>query len=123
MKILFIDDEEGICDMLVEMCQLESEDFDVDQALSAEEAYVKICRSRYDIIISDIKMRNMDGVELYEKLQKEERGGVPFVFLSGTPETYWKIPRGSKFFEKPVKLRTLFDYIREVRNSPSRVGV
>ncbi|MBI2944036.1 MAG: response regulator [Candidatus Wallbacteria bacterium] len=114
MKILIIDDEPGICDMLVEMCQLESEDFRVEQAQSAEEAYQKICDARYDIIISDVKMRNMDGVELYHKIHAENRGGMPFVFLSGTPETFWKIPKDAKFFEKPVKLRILFDYIKEV---------
>ena len=119
MKILIIDDEEGICDMLAEMCQLESDAFRVERALSAEEAYGKLCTLRYDVAISDVKMKKMDGVELYHKLERENRGGTPFVFLSGTPETYWKIPEGTKFFEKPVKLRTLFDYIRDLEASMS----
>ncbi len=115
MKILIIDDEEGICEMLSEMCELELKDIQVERAYSAEEAFKKLASGAYDMVISDIKMRKMDGVELYHKLNAENFGGMPFVFLSGTPETYWKIPPTAKFFEKPVKMQVLFDYIREVR--------
>ncbi len=111
MKILVIDDEEGICDLLVEMCRCQSDDYEVDQALSAEEAYVKLCGNHFDVVISDVKMKNLSGVDLYERLKQEDRCHMPFVFLSGTPETYWRIPDGCKFFEKPVRLQALFDHL------------
>ena len=69
VKILVVDDEEHICSTLSR--HFEYLGYDVDTACNGREALVKLEDSRTDIIISDIKMPEMDGVELLERVRQE----------------------------------------------------
>jgi len=68
MKILVVDDEEI---MLKFACDaLRSQGHQVAGALSAEEALKKVQEEKYDFILTDIKMPEMDGVELIKAVHK-----------------------------------------------------
>ncbi|HMK56755.1 MAG TPA: sigma-54 dependent transcriptional regulator [Dissulfurispiraceae bacterium] len=67
LKALVIDDEESICEVVREI--LETEDIDVDTTSKSIEALTLVEKIRYDIIISDLKMPDMDGLEIYERIK------------------------------------------------------
>lgn len=62
---------------------LESKNFDVDAALSGEEALKKILKNNYALIILDVQMPDMDGFEVAETLSGfSKTKDIPIIFLS-----------------------------------------
>ena len=66
-KILIVDDEKSIRSSLREV--LEFQDYTVDEAADGMECVVKVKQRSYDVIILDIKMPKMDGIEALERVQ------------------------------------------------------
>ncbi len=68
-RILVIDDEMIVC----ESCQsiLEEEGYVVEIALSAREAFKKMKENPFNIVITDLKMPEIDGMEVLKKFRKE----------------------------------------------------
>ena len=67
-KILIVDDEKPIRDSLKMV--LTEEGFAADVAGDGEEALLKIQENSYDVVISDIKMPKLDGMQLLESASK-----------------------------------------------------
>lgn len=67
-KILIVDDEKGIREFLEIM--LKKEGYVVSSASSGEEAIKLFHGDSYDLVISDIRMKGMDGVELLKKVKE-----------------------------------------------------
>src|SRR3990172_6412630 len=67
-KILIVDDEKSIREFLEIM--LKKEGYKVGSAVNAEEALKLFHNSNYELVISDIKMSGMDGVELLKKIKE-----------------------------------------------------
>ena len=78
--ILVIDDERPIRSALREI--LEFEKFKVDDAEDGLAGLSMIEKNKYDVILCDIKMPKMDGVEVLEKVKKI-KPEIPFVMISG----------------------------------------
>lgn len=78
--ILVIDDERSVRNALKEI--LEFEKYDVDTAEDGEEGYRMIKAEEYDLIICDIKMPKMDGMDLLQKVQNEPNP-PRFIMISG----------------------------------------
>lgn len=69
-RLLIVDDEEIITDSLYEVFQrLMSESLDVYRAYSAKEALDWLSRTRVDIVLTDIRMPGMNGLELSQQIQ------------------------------------------------------
>ena len=68
-KILVVDDEENVCRNVQKI--LSKEDYDVSYALSADEALEQMAKESYSILISDIVMPGMNGLE-FLKLVKNQ---------------------------------------------------
>lgn len=85
-KILIIDDEAAIRDTLKEI--LEFEKYTVDEAPNGEEGLKKLISEKFDLVLCDIKMPKMDGLEVLEKARLAEVG-AQFIMISahGTIET------------------------------------
>lgn len=68
-RILVVDDEMIVC----ESCQriLEEEGLEVEIALSGAEAFAKMRENPFDIVITDLKMPGIDGMEVLRTLKKE----------------------------------------------------
>ncbi len=66
MNILVVDDEKSIRSMI--SLTLEDEGYQVTQAMTAEEAVLHCLKETYDLVITDIRMRGMNGIELLEKI-------------------------------------------------------
>src|SRR5271169_4636222 len=65
IKALVVDDESSVCRAVRAI--LESEGISVRDTLCSPEAFELIMREKFDLIISDLKMPEMNGIELFEK--------------------------------------------------------
>ena len=108
-KILVVDDERPIRSVLREI--LENEKYQVDDAENGKIGFELASKNNYDVILCDIKMPEMDGVEVLEKLQQK---GIetPVIMISGhgTIDTAVEcLQKGAyDFIQKPLDLnRTL----------------
>ena len=79
-KILIVDDEGSIRKTLREI--LEFEKYQVDEAADGLDCLVKLKKTSYDVIIMDIKMRKMDGMEALERVQLLAPD-TPVIMISG----------------------------------------
>ncbi|MEI7735095.1 MAG: sigma-54 dependent transcriptional regulator [Ferruginibacter sp.] len=78
--ILIIDDERAIRKTLTEI--LSYEGYKIDEASDGEEGLKRFAEKAYDIVLCDIKMPKVDGIEFLEKA-KEINADVPIIMISG----------------------------------------
>lgn len=121
-KILVIDDERAIRNTLKEI--LEYEKYQVDLAEDANQAQDIIKGNEYDIILCDIKMPDMDGLELLPILT-EKHPDTPVVMISGhgnIDTAVEAIKKGAyDFIEKPLDLNRLLITIRNAMDKSNLV--
>src|ERR1700683_5308160 len=79
-NILIIDDEKAIRKTLSEI--LSYEGYKIDEAGDGEEGLKKFRDVEYDVVLCDIKMPKIDGIEFLEKA-KELNHDVPIIMISG----------------------------------------
>ena len=79
-SILIIDDEKAIRKTLSEI--LGYEGYKIDEASDGEECLNKFRVKSYDLVLCDIKMPKLDGIEFLEKA-KEINPEVPIIIISG----------------------------------------
>ena len=79
-NILIVDDERSIRKTLSEI--LSYEGYKIDEAVDGEDGLKKFTTSSYDIVICDVKMPKMDGIEFLEKA-KAFNPDVPIIIISG----------------------------------------
>ena len=108
MKVLIIDDERAIRYSLKEI--LEMENYQVEAAENGKEGLEKAEKEKYDAILCDIKMPEMDGTEVLAKLIED---GVesPVVMISGHADISTAVDCIKKgafdFIEKPLDLNRI----------------
>ncbi len=81
-KILIIEDEAAIRRVLTKILTEESETYTVEEAKDGLEGIEKIKNEDYDLVLCDIKMPKMDGVEVLEAVKKI-KPETPIVMISG----------------------------------------
>ncbi|MCF8368906.1 MAG: sigma-54 dependent transcriptional regulator [Bacteroidales bacterium] len=110
--ILIIDDERAIRSTLADI--LANEKYQVDQAENGEIALEKIKESTYDVILCDIKMPGIDGLEVLEKALGLTDCPIIMISGHGTIETaVGAIKKGAfDYIEKPPDLNRLLITIR-----------
>lgn len=122
-KILVIDDERSIRNTLKDI--LEYEKYEVDLAEDGIKALDKVKTAEYDIILCDIKMPGMDGIELLEKLT-EIKPDTPVVMISGhgnIDTAVESIKKGAfDYIEKPLDLNRLLITIRNAMDKSTLVS-
>jgi two-component system, cell cycle response regulator len=107
-KILVVDDEQSIRDLLSEA--LVHLGHEVETACNGSEAIAKLKEGKFDIIITDIIMPKMDGLELIRYLVKNQKG-ISVIAITGHTMTYQYtdvITAGaSDFIAKPFTMNEL----------------
>lgn len=81
-KILLIEDEAAIRRVLIKILSEENKNYEVDEAADGLEGVGKIKENEYDLVLCDIKMPKMDGVEVLEAVKKL-KPETPIVMISG----------------------------------------
>lgn len=111
-RILIIDDERAIRNALREI--LEYENYQVDDAEDGPSGIDLAGKESYDVILCDIKMPKMDGIEVLENIQKLTDSPVVMISGHGTIETAVEaIRKGAyDFIAKPLDLNRLLITLR-----------
>ncbi|HZJ73746.1 MAG TPA: sigma-54 dependent transcriptional regulator [Perlabentimonas sp.] len=121
-KILVVDDEKAIRNSLKEI--LEFEKHSVDIAEDGESAIELFTKNGYDLVLCDIKMPQMDGIEVLEKLQ-DISAETPVVMISGhgnIDTAVESIKKGAyDFIEKPLDLNRILITIRNATDKSSLI--
>ena len=122
-RILVVDDELVVRDSLKEW--LEDEGFQVDMAESGEEALKKLNAEAFNLMLTDIKMPGMDGVELLERAREIHRD-LPVVMMTAyaTVETAVEAMKigAMDYLMKPFDPDTLVPLIIQLYQNIERTG-
>ncbi len=93
--ILVVEDEPLVAALIADALELEG--YEVETAKDGREALEKIAARSYDVILSDLRMPELDGVGLYRELeQRHESLLLRLAFVSGTTEP----PEYASFLEQ-----------------------
>jgi two-component system, NtrC family, nitrogen regulation response regulator NtrX len=121
-KILVIDDERAIRNTLKEV--LEYEKHEVDVAEDGPKGLEMFYSNSYDIVLCDIKMAKMDGIEVLIKIA-ETSSDIPVIMISGhgnIDTAVEAIKKGAyDFLEKPLDLNRLLITIRNAMDKSSLI--
>jgi two-component system nitrogen regulation response regulator NtrX len=121
-KILVIDDERAIRNTLKEV--LEYEKYEVDLAEDGPTGLEMYSANSYDIVLCDIKMAKMDGIEVLGKIA-EASSDTPVVMISGhgnIDTAVEAIKKGAfDFLEKPLDLNRLLITIRNAMDKSTLI--
>ena len=121
-KILIVDDEASIRNTLKEI--LEFEKYDVDEATDGIQCLGKLKKSKYDVVIMDIKMPKMDGMEALERVQTIS-SDTPVIMISGHADIDTAVDAVKKgafdFISKPPDLNRLLITVRNAMDKSSLI--
>ena len=112
-RILVVDDDPGLLRLL--SIRLNAEGYDVVAVESAADALAALPRFRPDLVITDLRMENMDGIGLLKEIQRQ-RPGLCVLLLTahGTiPDAVEATQSGAfGFLTKPIDKDQLLDYVQ-----------
>lgn len=123
-KILVVDDDAALLDLLVDT--LSTIGYSAVPAMGGSEALVKLEQDTFDLIISDIKMPEVDGISLLNKV-RQSYPGVPVVLITGVAshDIISKVsPDG--FLAKPFRISHIEELIESTlskRSAPATAQV
>ena len=87
MKILVVDDEQLIRSVICEYCT--NAGYEISQASNGRDALTLLMKEKYDLLILDIMMPEMDGFSMLKELPKDRH--IPTIILSARGEEYDKL--------------------------------
>lgn len=121
-SILIIDDEKAIRKTLSEI--LSYEGYKIEEAADGEEGLKKFGERNYDVVLCDIKMPKLDGIEFLEK-SKEINPDVPVIMISGHGNIDTAVEAVRKgaydYISKPPDLNRLLITLRNALDKQSLV--
>ena len=122
-RVLIVDDEPSIRRTLREI--LEFEKYDVDEAGDGLECLVKLKRAQYDVVVMDIKMPKMDGMDALERIQLLAPD-TPVVMISGHANIDTAVDAVKKgafdFISKPPDLNRMLITLRNAMDKSSLIS-
>ena len=123
-KILLIEDEAAIRRVLLKILSEESKDYLVEEAEDGLEGINKIKEHDYDLVLCDIKMPKMDGVEVLEAVKKL-KPEIPMVMISGHGDLDTAVNTmrlgAFDYISKPPDLNRLLNTVRNALDKKNLV--
>lgn len=121
-SILIIDDERAIRNVLKDI--LNNEGYSTEEATDGEEGLKKFKATSFDLVLCDIKMPKIDGIEFLQKA-KEVNPDVPIIIISGHGNIETAVDAVKKgafdYISKPPDLNRLLITIRNAMDKNSLV--
>ncbi len=121
-EILIIDDEKAIRKTLTEILSFEG--YKTDEAADGEEGLKKFREKTFDLVLCDIKMPKLDGIEFLQKAA-EVNADIPIIMISGHGNIETAVEAVKKgaydFISKPPDLNRLLITIRNAMDKSSLV--
>lgn len=117
IKLMIVDDEQALRTIMKD--ELIEEGYDVSDADSGQAAIDVLKQNKHDVVILDVRMDPMDGIDVLKVIRKENLAGK-VIMLTGVDEL--KIAReclelgANDFMAKPFQFQNLFACIRRVLN-------
>ena len=112
--ILIVDDEEFLRDLLSQI--LETEGHTCDQAVHGEDGCEKVYATDYDLIITDIRMPGMNGIDFLRKIQDKVDSCTPCMIITAMadePSIAVKAVRlACDFLSKPFEVKVVKDAVK-----------
>ena len=118
IKLLLVDDEKGFTDIIAK--RMSKRDIDVTKAYSGVEALQAIRKANFDVVVLDLKMEDMDGIEILKIFKKMDPDLAVIMLTGHGSEAAAK--EGIKFgafdyLTKPCDLEELIKKIQEAVQS------
>lgn len=115
MKILIVDDDKNCLEDMAD--SLKPTGYEIEKTTSPKEGLDWISKNHYDVVISDIKMPEIDGIEFLRLI-----GSIDFrvrvISISGYKDikTIMKLVnlRGYDFYQKPVCIKEILECLRQI---------
>ncbi len=107
-RIMVIDDENIVGKML--RAVLEREGYQIELFLSASPALARLKEERFDVVITDLKMKGIDGLEILQTVKKESpETKVIMITAFASLDAAVDALRGKvdDFFAKPVRIKDI----------------
>ena len=121
-KILLIEDEEPIRRVLLKILTEENKGYDITESEDGKDGFLKLTKEDYDLVLCDIKMPKMDGVEVLQNV-RENGIDIPFIMLTGHGNISTAVEAmkagAFDFISKPPDLNRLLTSVRnalEIKN-------
>ncbi|MDA9685433.1 sigma-54 dependent transcriptional regulator [Flavobacteriaceae bacterium] len=115
VKILIIEDEEPIRRVLIRILTEEDSSYELHEAHDGKEGLKKINNNNYDLVLCDIKMPKMDGIEVLESIKASNKT-LPFIMLTGHGNVSTAVEAmklgAYDFISKPPDLNRLLNSVR-----------
>ena len=114
-KILIIEDEEPIRRVLVRILNEEDSNFEIHEASDGKKGLESISKEKFDLVLCDIKMPKIDGIELLQRTRKKN-SSLPFIMLTGHGNIETAVESmklgAYDFISKPPDLNRLITSVR-----------
>ena len=107
-RILVVDDESSVCDALA--MGLTSREFAVDVAADGESGARLGCVGKYDVVIVDLCLPDMNGIEVVRRIRAHRPEVIPIVITAhSTRESLMDAKQNgvSDYFEKPFHMNSI----------------
>ena len=122
-NILIIDDEQAIRNALRDIFELE--DYVVEEAKDGIEALAKLKQGKFEVVICDIKMPKMDGMDVLERIQAISPD-IPVVMISGHGNIETAVEAVKKgafdYISKPLDMNRILITVRNAQDRSSLVA-
>ena len=122
IRILIIEDEEPIRRVLVRILTEEDPQYEITEAVDGKKGFNLLEKETFDLVLCDIKMPNMDGIEVLQKTNSKKIS-TPFIMLTGhgNVETAVEAMKlgAYDFISKPPDLNRLLTAVRHALENKS----
>ena len=120
-RILVVDDDPMITQLITDMLSLDG--YDIETAPNGVAALAKVQGRRYDLILTDLHMPELDGAALYRELARwQAHRPRKIIFLTGTAgesETHRIVQEtGLPLLRKPFNVAELLELVRKTLGAP-----
>ena len=107
-KILVVDDEKNVRVLFERI--LAKEGYEVECAASGSEAIHKLANNSFDLVVTDLKMDGIDGLDLIRKGKKTNQA-IPFILISGYGTAQTAVSAAQEgadvYLMKPIDMKDL----------------